>query len=99
MKRSPRTVLKTPNLNRRPRKSIDTIPALPHEVDEPVLLGVRVCLYVQSTARVCVCHSLLFVLGLRARRRVGAAHVQAGVQLALVGGLQDLEGAHQCLVH
>lgn len=41
---------------------------------------------------------LLLVLGLRARRRVGAAHVEAGVELALVRGLEDLEGAHERLV-
>lgn len=33
----------------------------------------------------CVCvDSLLFVLGLSARRRVGSAHVETGVELALV---------------
>lgn len=49
---------------------------------------------------VCACvYSLLLVLGLRARGRVGAAHVEARVQLALVGRLQDLERAHQGLVH
>lgn len=43
--------------------------------------------------------SLLLVLGLRPRRGVGAAHVQTRVQLALVRRLQDLERAHQRLVH
>lgn len=62
--------------------------------------SVRVGLSQCCLAHTCdVWDSLLFVLGLCARRRVGAAHVEAGVQFAFVRGLQDLERAHQCLIH